>query len=145
MLDGVIGLVGNQGDGKTLVSLEPSWIGGLVEVFVCTRPGSSFDPLGSGARVVRNQAPDVSCACLMESLALLGPKGIEKDPRGPKGNQGTQRYPRGIKGTQGTQGRLRRPWGDGPFGVIPKPFRMESHFEQRVFMKGSQLLNESRG
>ena len=75
------------------------------------------------------------------------PKGT-KGPKGPKGTQGESRGPKGPKGTQGTQGtqgRLRRPWGDGPFGVIPKPFRMESHFEQRVFMKGSQLLNESRG
>ena len=56
-------------------------------------------------------------------------KGTQGDPRGPKGD------PRGPKGTQG---RLRRPWGDGamgPFGVIPKPFPMESRFEWRVITK----------
>ena len=94
-----------------------------------------------------------------------GTQGTRWDPRGPKGTQGdqgdprgpkeTQGDPRGPKGTQGnprgpkgTQGRLRRPWGDGPigpFGVIPKPFRMESHFEQTVIMKGNQVRNESRG
>jgi len=55
----------------------------------------------------------------------LGPKGAQRDPR--------------TKGGQGTQGRLRRPWGNGPLepsGVIPKPFRMESHFEWKGISKG---------
>ena len=30
----------------------------------------------------------------------------------------------------------------GPFGVIPKPFRMKRHFDWGVIMKGSPLLNE---
>ena len=54
------------------------------------------------------------------------PKGTQGDPRGPKGAKGTQGLPRGPKGAFGALG------GDGPmgpFGVIPKPFRMESHFE----------------
>jgi len=33
----------------------------------------------------------------------------------------------------------------GPFGVIPKPFRMESNFEWRVITKRNQLRNESSG
>ena len=33
----------------------------------------------------------------------------------------------------------------GPFGVIPKRFRMESNFEWRVITKGSPLRNEDRG
>ena len=40
--------------------------------------------------------------------------------------------PKGPKGPKGAFGAL---WGDGPmgpFGVIPKPFRMEGHFEWRV-------------
>ena len=31
------------------------------------------------------------------------------------------------------------------FGVIPKPFRMESNFEWRVITKRNQLRNESSG
>ena len=71
-----------------------------------------------------------------------GAKGTQRDPRGPKGTQGDAR------GSKGTQGRLRRPWGDGPmgpFGVVPKPFRMESNFEWKVITKGSPLRNESHG
>ena len=48
----------------------------------------------------------------------MGPKGIKWDPRG---------------GPKGAFGAL---WRDGPrgaFGVIPKPFRMESHFEWKVW------------
>ena len=81
-----------------------------------------------------------------------GPKGNQRDPKGPKGPRGTQWDPRGPKGTQGdprgpkgTQGDPRGPKGAfgalggdgpmGPFGVIPKPFRMESRFEWRVITK----------
>ena len=51
---------------------------------------------------------------------------------GPIGTPGTQRGPKG------TQGDLRGPKGDGAmgsFGVIPKPFPMESRFEWRVITK----------
>ena len=59
-------------------------------------------------------------------------------PRGPQGAQG----PREPKGTQGKgPGGTRDPrapsaplGGDGPFGVIPKPFRMEGHFEWKVIL-----------
>ena len=57
------------------------------------------------------------------------------DPKAPQGGQGNPRdpkEPKGPKGPKAPQGAL---WGDGPmgpFGVIPKPFRMEGHFEWRV-------------
>ena len=79
-----------------------------------------------------------------------GTQGTRWDPRGPKGTQGDQGDPRGPKGTQGnprgpkaTQGDSRdrrdrrEPKGTqgnprdgpmGPFGVIPKLFRMEKLF-----------------
>ena len=70
-----------------------------------------------------------------------------KGPKGTQGGKGTQGRAKGPKGTQGgprgpkgTQGRLRRPWEVGPWGplgVIPKSFRMESHFEWKVITKGS--------
>ena len=81
-----------------------------------------------------------------------GPKGTKGEPRGPKGGQGetkgTQRNPRGTKGrgpkgTQRGQGDPRAPSAPlggngpmGPFGVIPKPFRMESNFEWKVITNG---------
>ena len=49
-------------------------------------------------------------------------KGPNKGPKGPKGT--------GPKGGFGALGGVRRPW-----GVIPKPFRMESPFKWRVTMK----------
>ena len=70
------------------------------------------------------------------------PKGTQWDPRGPKG---TQRNPRGPKGRgpKGGQGDPRAPSAPlggngamGPFGVIPKPFRIESHFEWKVITNG---------
>ena len=51
------------------------------------------------------------------------------DPRNPKGTQGNPRGPKGAFGALGGNGPM------GPFGVIPKPFRMESHFEWRVLSK----------
>ena len=48
----------------------------------------------------------------------MGPKGIKWDPRG---------------GPKGAFGALWRDGPRGPFGVIPKPFRMEGHFEWKVW------------
>ena len=57
------------------------------------------------------------------------------DPFG--GTQGGEDWVRETKGTQ------RGPWGDGPmgpFGVIPKLFRMESHFEWSLNCAGKRTL-----
>ena len=54
--------------------------------------------------------------------SLGGPKG----PRGPRG----PKVPKGAFGALGGDGPM------GTFGVIPKPFRMERHFESRVIKKG---------
>ena len=69
---------------------------------------------------------------------LRGPKGTQGQPTG-----GDPTVPTGAKGSQGeprgAQGRLRRPWegmGPGPFGIILKPFRMESNFAWKVIMNG---------
>ena len=57
--------------------------------------------------------------------------------QGAKRDQGNQRDPRVAKGPKGAFGALGEvgPW--GPLGVIPKSFRMESHFEWKVITKGS--------
>ena len=71
-----------------------------------------------------------------------GPKGIQGDPKGPKG---TQRDPRGPKvDPRGPKGAFSALWGNGPmgpFGVIPKPFRMESNFEWKVITNGKTFRN----
>ena len=72
----------------------------------------------------------------------MGPKGTQGDPKESKGTQGegTQGGPRGPKGAFGAL------WGDGPrgaFGVIPKPFRMESHFEWKAITNGRPFRNQS--
>ena len=61
-----------------------------------------------------------------------------RDPTPP-----TPRDPGGSKGPRegGGHGDPRGHWGGGggpmgPFGVIPKPFRMESHFESKVITNG---------
>ena len=63
---------------------------------------------------------------------------------GTQGGRGGARETKGThRGPKGTQGRLRRPWGDGPmgpFGVIPKLFRMESHFEWSLNCAGKRTL-----
>ena len=77
-----------------------------------------------------------------------GAKGTQGDPRDPRGPEGSQGDPRGPKGTQG---RLRRPWGDGPmgpFGVIPKlfrmekPFRVEGYYERKPTPKPKKAVRE---
>ena len=53
-----------------------------------------------------------------------GPRG-PKGSKGPEGGQGDPRDPRAPSAPLGGGG----PW--GPLGVIPKPFRMEGHFERK--------------
>ena len=74
-----------------------------------------------------------------------GPKGTQGDPMGLKGTQGDPKESKGTQGegTQGGQGDPRAPSAPlggngamGPFGVIPKPFRIESHFEWKVITNG---------
>ena len=77
--------------------------------------------LSGGIRSTKLSRRPYVASTRCRSLGRGGPED-QGDPRGPKG----------------TQGRLRRPWGDGamgPFGVIPKPFPMESRFEWRVITK----------
>ena len=62
-----------------------------------------------------------------------GPRAPHGTQGGPKGGQGTQGGAKGPKGAFGALGEV-GPW--GPLGVIPKSFRMESHFEWKVITKG---------
>ena len=60
-----------------------------------------------------------------------------RDPR-TRGQKGP-REPKGPKGGKGTQGRLRRPLGNGPmgpFGAIPKQFRMGGYFDEQAISNG---------
>ena len=52
-------------------------------------------------------------------------QGTQVDPRDPRDPRG----PKGAFGALGGNGAM------GPFGVIPKPFPMESRFEWRVITK----------
>ena len=78
------------------------------------------------------------------------PAGIpQRDPRGqgnPKGPKGTQGDPWGSKGTQADPRAPSAPLGGmgpwGPLGVIPKPFRVESHPEWKAILNGRPFRKE---
>ena len=83
----------------------------------------------------------------MDPKAPLGPHPHPHppgDPRGTEGAKGTQRDPRerarGAKGPKGAFGALGGDGPMGPFGVIPQPFRMESHSERTAITRGVHLI-----
>ena len=78
--------------------------------------------------------------CRLYKVPIPGTQGHPRDPTPtptPQGTQGGAKGPGGARGPKGAFGALGGDGPMGPFGVIPKPLRMESHFEWKVITKGS--------